>query len=169
MYKLVVPDSRDKVCLGTALCCCCLVAKSHPALCHPMDCSPPGSSVHFPRQEYWSGLPFPSPGHLPNPGMEPASPALAEGFFTAEPPGKPWHSPYREGEMGAQESPQILCCEAAFGCDGYSCFNAILYWVLVLQEPIDSCVVILDPLHLVYHLKPIWLWKSRAFTNMRVK
>ena len=36
-----------------------------------------GSSVHgFPRQEYWSGLPFPPPGDLPNPGMEPASPAL---------------------------------------------------------------------------------------------
>ena len=40
----------------------------------------------FPRQEYWSGLPFPSPGDLPNPGIEPASPALVEGFFTTEPP-----------------------------------------------------------------------------------
>ena len=39
----------------------------------------------FPRQE-WSGLSFPSPGNLPNPGIEPASPALAEGFFTTEPP-----------------------------------------------------------------------------------
>ena len=49
-------------------------------------------SMGFPRQEYWSGLPFPSPGDLPNPGIEPtspASPALAGGFFTAEPPGKP--------------------------------------------------------------------------------
>ena len=44
----------------------------------------------FPRQEYWSGLPFPSPGDLPNPGMEPASPALAGRFFITEPPGKPW-------------------------------------------------------------------------------
>ena len=36
--------------------------------------SPPGSSVHgFARQEYWSGLPFPSPGHLSDPGIEPAS------------------------------------------------------------------------------------------------
>ena len=33
-------------------------------------------SMGFPRQEYWSGLPFPSPGHLPNPGIEPQSPAL---------------------------------------------------------------------------------------------
>ena len=43
----------------------------------------------FPRQEYWSGLPFPSPGDLPDPGVEPASPALAGRFFTAEPPRKP--------------------------------------------------------------------------------
>ena len=42
-----------------------------------MDCSPPGSSVHgFPRQEHWSGLPFPPPGHLPRPGVELVSPAL---------------------------------------------------------------------------------------------
>ena len=55
-----------------------------------MDCSLPGSSVHgISRQEYWSGLPFPSPGAVPNPGIEPASPALAGGFFTAEPSGKP--------------------------------------------------------------------------------
>ena len=43
----------------------------------------------LPRQEDWTGLPFPSPGDLPNPGIEPASPTLASGFFTAEPPGKP--------------------------------------------------------------------------------
>ena len=43
----------------------------------------------FSRQEYWSGLPFPSPGHLPNPRFEPASPTLAGRFFTTEPPGKP--------------------------------------------------------------------------------
>ena len=46
----------------------------------------------FPRQEYWSGWPFPSLGDLPDPGIEPASPespALVGGFFTTEPPGKP--------------------------------------------------------------------------------
>ena len=43
----------------------------------------------FPRQEYWSGLLFPSPGDLSHPGMELASPALAGRFFTTEPPGKP--------------------------------------------------------------------------------
>ena len=45
--------------------------------------------MEFSRQEYWSGLSFPSPEDLPDPGMEPASPALAGGFFTTEPPGKP--------------------------------------------------------------------------------
>ena len=40
-------------------------------------------------QEYWSGLPFPPPGDLPNPGMELESPALAGGFFITEPHGKP--------------------------------------------------------------------------------
>ena len=47
-------------------------------------------SMGFPRQEDWSGLPFPSLGDLPYPGIEPASPALAGRFFTTEPPGKPW-------------------------------------------------------------------------------
>ena len=43
----------------------------------------------FPRQEYWSGLPFPSLGNLPNPEIEPASLALLGEFFTSKPPGKP--------------------------------------------------------------------------------
>ena len=136
----------------------CLVIQSCLTLCEPMDCSPPGSSVHvnspgkntgvcchvllqgifptqvshvagsfftvwatrkkkkekflsrvwlfaipwtvayqaspsmgFSRKEYWSGLLFPLPGGLSDPEMEPASPALAGGFFTDEPPGKlPW-------------------------------------------------------------------------------
>ena len=46
-------------------------------------------SVGFSRQEYWSGLPFPSPGDLPNPGIEPRSPALQADALTSEPPGKP--------------------------------------------------------------------------------
>ena len=43
-------------------------------------------SIRFPRQEYWSGLPFPPPGDLPDPEIELASPVLADEFFTAEPP-----------------------------------------------------------------------------------
>ena len=46
-------------------------------------------STGFPRQEYWSGLPFPSPRDLPNPRTELAAPASAGRFFTAKPPGSP--------------------------------------------------------------------------------
>ena len=48
-------------------------------------------SMGFPRQEYWGGLPVPSLGDHPNPGTEPMSPALADEFFTTEPPGKPMY------------------------------------------------------------------------------
>ena len=50
-------------------------------------------SMEFSRQECWSGLPFPTPGYLPNPGIEPTSPALSGRFFTIEPPGKPYPFP----------------------------------------------------------------------------
>ena len=43
----------------------------------------------FSRQEHGNGFPFPAPGDLPDPGIKPVSPALAGGFFTTEPPGKP--------------------------------------------------------------------------------
>ena len=46
-------------------------------------------SMGFSRQEYWNGLPFPSPGDLPSPGITSMSPVLAGGFFTTEPPGSP--------------------------------------------------------------------------------
>ena len=46
-------------------------------------------SMGFSRQEYWSGLSFPSPGDLPNPGIEPGSPALRADALTSESPGKP--------------------------------------------------------------------------------
>ena len=49
----------------------------------------PRLSMKFSRQEYWSGLPFPSPGNLPNPGIKPKSPALQADSLPSEPPGKP--------------------------------------------------------------------------------
>ena len=67
--------------------CCCLVAKLSPTLVttRTVACQPP-LLMGFPRQEYWSGLPFPSLGYLPDPGMESKSPALVGVFFTTEPP-----------------------------------------------------------------------------------
>ena len=64
------------------------VAQSCQTLCDPMDCSLPGSSVPVSKQEYWSGLSFPSPGDLPNPGIEPGSPVLQADALPSEPPGK---------------------------------------------------------------------------------
>ena len=66
------------------------VAQSCSTPSNPVDCSPPGSSaMGFPRQEYWSGLPLPSPGDLPDSGIEPRSPALQADALTSEPSGKP--------------------------------------------------------------------------------
>ena len=59
-------------------------------------------SMGFSRQEYWSGLPFPSPGDLPNPGIEPRGPTLQADALTFEPPGKPllWTKQRRKWKMG---------------------------------------------------------------------
>ena len=66
--------------------CVCFVAESCLTLVTPwIVASQAPLSMGFPRQKYWSGLPFPSPGDLPNPGVEPkspVSPAMASGFFT---------------------------------------------------------------------------------------
>ena len=58
----------------------------------------------FPRQGYWRGLPFPSPGDLPSPEIELTSPEVAGGFFTTEPPGKPIsHGPYQHCDLETTE------------------------------------------------------------------
>ena len=73
------------LCLGSEVCVCVCV------LSHDDSLGPHGQRMGFPRKEYWSGLPFPPPGDLPDPGIEPESsvfPVLAGGFFTAESLGK---------------------------------------------------------------------------------
>ena len=68
------------------VCVCVLVSQLCLTLCDPMGCSPPGSSVlGILWQEYWSGLPFPPPGDLPNPATEPA---LQADSLLSETPGK---------------------------------------------------------------------------------
>ena len=65
---------------------CCLVAKLCPTLCNPMDCSSQAPlSLGFPRQEYWSRLPFPSPGDLPGPRIEPRGCVLQADSSPSEP------------------------------------------------------------------------------------
>ena len=67
-----------------------IVAQLHLTLCNPWTVACQASlTMEFSRQEYWSGLQSPSPGDLPNPVIEPGSPALAGEFFTTEPSGEP--------------------------------------------------------------------------------
>ena len=67
-----------------------LVTQSCLTLCNPMDCHQAPRSMEFFRQEYFSGLQFPTPGDLPDPGIDsPASLALAGELFTTAPLGKP--------------------------------------------------------------------------------
>ena len=67
------------------VCMCVLVAQTCPTLCHPTDCNPPSSSVHGILQaKYWSGLPFPSPEDLPDPGIKPGFPVLQADALPSE-------------------------------------------------------------------------------------
>ena len=62
-------------------------------------------SMGFSRQEYWSGFPFPSPGDLPNPGIEPRSPTFQADTLTSEPPGKPYDA---KGDGQTNAVPSLL-------------------------------------------------------------
>ena len=97
------------------------VTQSWPTLWDPMDCGPPGSSLHgFLRQEYWSGLPFPSPGHLPSPGKEPQVFYTAGRLFPVWAP-KKWDLPqlteqenlaeqmYKANENARHAEPTAVC------------------------------------------------------------
>ena len=86
-YCFTNKDINNAVSFNTQL------LQSCPTLYHPMDCSPPGSSVHgFSRQEYWSGLPCPPPGVIPNLGSKLCLLCLLRwqvGSLPLVPPGKP--------------------------------------------------------------------------------
>ena len=74
-------------------------------LCNPMDCNPPCPlSIEFPKQEYWSGSPFPSPGDLPDPGIEPGFPALQADSLPTELLGKPIHTHKTTSYSGCETS-----------------------------------------------------------------
>ena len=76
--------------LPLGVCVCVFESLSCVRLCDRMNCSPQAPlSMGLSRQEYWSGLPCPSPGDLPDPGIKPRSPALQADSLPFEPPGKP--------------------------------------------------------------------------------
>ena len=100
-----------------------------------MDYSPPGTSVRgFSRQEHYSGQPFPSPGDLPNLGIEQRPSALAGGFLTPGPPEKPPNPPAveeSEAEVKVAQSCLTLC--DPMDCPLHGILQAsILEWVAFL-------------------------------------
>ena len=108
-------------------------------LCDPMDCSFPGSSVHgIFRQKYWSRLPFPTPGDLPSPGIEPTTlepPELAGRFFTTS---ATWEA--------SQYSKYYMYCSAK---SSQSC--------LTLCDPMD-CSLLGFSVHVIFQAKiPGWV------------
>ena len=122
--------------------CEVLVTKSCSTPCDPLDVACQASlSLRFSRREYWSGWPFPSPGDLPDPRIEPKAPALAEGFFTTEPHGKfLWSITYLNFKWVNPESERLSNCSRFFSyliTDLISLlslmmiiFIATIYWVL---------------------------------------
>ena len=108
-----LPLTNFKLCVCVCVCVCvhaCIYTHTLTwTLCDPMDCSPPGSSVHgILQQECSSGLPHPPPGDLPDPGIELASfmsPALTGGFFTTSHLG----SPDFKVKVRVSQSCQTLC------------------------------------------------------------
>ena len=91
---------------------CAKLLQLCPTLCNPMDCVALQAplSMGFPRHEYWNRMPFPSPGHLPNPGIKPASlmsPALAGGLFTTS---ATWKSPKKQAEISSLRNVQGTLC-----------------------------------------------------------
>ena len=107
--------------LCVCVCVCVFsVARSCPTLCGPRDCSRQTSlPMEFSRQEYWSGIPFPTPGDLPNPGIELASPALAGRLFTTNATGKlkvKWKGKRLSRVWLSNVYPKSLLLKVQFSC-----------------------------------------------------
>ena len=91
-------------------------------------------SMRISRQKYWSGLPFPPPEDLPDPGIEPESPALAGKFFTTEPPGKPLltgtHSHLKHSPFSFSPHPSYVICYVSI-CVGINSMDRAAWRVTV--------------------------------------
>ena len=87
-------------------------------------------SMGFSRQEYWSGLSFPSPGDLPDPGIEPGSPALRANALPSEPQGKPVQSP---SHVQFFSTLCIVACQALL--------SSTICWSLFKFMPIESVIL----------------------------
>ena len=122
----------------------CLATHSCPAPCGPMDCSPPWAPLstglfRCPWQEYWGGLLFPPPGHLPDSGIKPvspASPALPGIFFTTEPPGKP--RGFEDFTWSTEHAARTFWCCSFLSITTESWFTLCLLWPCIFKELCDA-------------------------------
>ena len=113
-------NSHDSESLYVKMGCCYLVIQSCPTICNPWLAAHQASlSRGFSQQEYWSGLAFSSPGYISGPGIESKSSALAGGFSTIQPPGKPknwvkrirkWYRYWRMGFVHFHLLWDNVCC-----------------------------------------------------------
>ena len=135
------------------------VAQSCPTLCNPIECSLPGSSLMgFSRQEYWSGLPFPSGDH-PNPEIKLWSPALQADALPSEPPGKMGR--YESGastEGSAQVHACMQPCTSSL-IHQYWLNSFIMCWVHQAVEHHGSKTRVLALLVFVHK------WERRSLSN----
>ena len=94
-------------------------------------------SMRFSKQECWSGLPFPSPGNLPNPGIEPGSPALQADTLLSEPPGKPLyiHTHAYYALKWDSNNPYLI---------GMAWMNTYIFCVDTIY---NICVILVHPCH----------------------
>ena len=117
-------------------------------------------TIVFPRQEYWSRLPFPFPGHLPCSGTEATSSALAGGFFTVEPPGKPdvlFTVLQNSGKLCNQMHQNFLITQA-WGVKLFSC----LITVLALKPETTSKTPVVEKVEFVTYCK-----KEKVYHGVR--
>ena len=118
----------------------CLVAQLCPTLCDPVDCSPPGSSVHGDSP----GKSCPSPGDRPNPGIEPRPPALEVGSLPSEPQGKPnlyWRvliSAAQETVPGVGPGGPTLICQFTHPPPNPCPREGAWVWLLCLQADLPT-------------------------------
>ena len=133
-------------------------------------------SMEFSRQEYWSGLPFPSPGDLPNPGIEPRSPTLQADALTSEPPGKP--------NSGISSNLNLCCCSVTKLCrtlwdtmncskPGFPVFHCFLefayihgHWVSDATQPSRPLLPSPFAFNLSQHQGLQWNGSSHQVTNI---
>ena len=111
-------------------------------------------SMGFSREEYWSGLPFPSPGDLPKPGIEPMSPALAGGFFTTKQLEKPLYQHIDEQIMSKYSCHRILLIVILIPVIFSCCTSCHFFFFFQIEVSWRPFTLFLDCL--LFDLKSFW-------------